>query len=134
MGHRTGYLDGVNWGRLVLSFHPDELLMIARTLRHYQPDRRMDLTSPGVSVLWHTENQEVARVWLAHIGLTLGATAVTILLKLMAEASERIIHGAPAWGTWTDQPARPGADAGLSMGRAIELTQARTDAQCGSVW
>lgn len=86
----------LNWGRLVLSFHPDEFLLIARTLRRYQPDYRNVLNSPGVSVLWHTQDQEMAQVWLAYVGLTLEADAVTILLELIAEASERLIRGTPA--------------------------------------
>ncbi len=86
----------LTWGRLVLSFHPDEFLLIARTLHRYQPDRRTDLTSPGVSVLWHAQDPEVAQVWLAHVGLTLEAMGVMILLALIAEASERIMAGSPA--------------------------------------
>jgi hypothetical protein len=86
----------MHWGRVMLSFHPDELLLIARTLRRYDPDRRTDLTSPGVSVFWQAPEQEEAQVWLAHVGLMLDAAAVTILLGLLNAASEHLIAGSSA--------------------------------------
>jgi hypothetical protein len=86
----------MHWGRVMLSFHPNEFLLIARTLRRYDPDRRTDLASPGVSVFWQAPEQEEAQVWLAHVGLTLDACAVTILLGLLIEASEHLVAGSSA--------------------------------------
>jgi hypothetical protein len=67
----------MHWGRVMLSFHPDEFLLIARTLRRYDPDRRTDLASPGVSVFWQAPEQEAAQVWLAH---AVGLLVVSLLV------------------------------------------------------
>jgi hypothetical protein len=84
----------LNWGRALLSFHPNELLLIARTLHRYDLSSRRSLATPYVSLLWN--DQEMAQVWLTRVGLYLGSEALVTLLELIADASEQVLTGTPA--------------------------------------
>lgn len=83
----------LTWGRAVVSFHPDELLLIAYTLHHYKPDERCPLSTPYVALLWN--DQGIAQLWLQRVGLYLTRDWLRILLALIAQASQRVMASEP---------------------------------------
>lgn len=79
----------LTWGRVMLSLHPDELLLIALTLRRYNLESRADISRPGIVLLWY--DQDTAQLWLARAGLLLDAEMLAILLQLIADTSKCIV-------------------------------------------
>lgn len=102
----------LNWWRLVLSFHPDEFLMIARTLRRYDPESRATLASPCVVLMWNSE--EMVQLWLMRVGLYISADELTILLDLLAQACQNVIDGSPPLIHQRDLVREPGYRPGAS--------------------
>jgi hypothetical protein len=60
----------------------------------YEPESRLPLATPHVALLWN--DQDVAQVWLVHVGLYVGSEALAVLLALLVEASAYITNGSPA--------------------------------------
>ncbi len=78
----------LRWERLVLSFHPDELLMIARTLHHYAPENRDTLATPYVTLLWNSA--DMAQLWLLRYGLYLCPQALDVLMTLIEQTVQAL--------------------------------------------
>jgi len=78
----------LTWGRMVLSFHPEEFQEIASTLTSYKITSRTTLITQHVALAWHEEN--LVQVWLARVGLWLESAGFAILLALITQASQNV--------------------------------------------
>lgn len=78
----------LTWGRMVLSFHPEEFDEIARTLEAYTPTTRTTVITHHVALAWHEKN--LVQVWLARVGLWLDSEGFALLLALIAQASQNM--------------------------------------------